>query len=150
MQAMETLLKQKQVEISVEKAARADMEDIARKADALDLDCTNLGYEQFVVARRNGVILGFGRLKKYYDWSELATLGVVKEEQGKGIGTAIVCELLKEKGTDVYVTCVIPEYFSRFGFYAVKEFPKLLMKKYDFCRSFGFADNEVFVMKMRD
>ncbi|HEY6162026.1 MAG TPA: GNAT family N-acetyltransferase [Bacteroidia bacterium] len=147
---METFPGQKQIEISIEKAVRGDMEDIARKADALDLDCTNLSYEQFMVARRNGVILGFGRLKRYYDWSELATLGVVKEEQGKGIGTAIVCELLREKGTDVYVTCVIPKYFSRFGFYEVKEFPKLLMKKYDFCRSFGFAGDEVFVMRMRE
>jgi N-acetylglutamate synthase-like GNAT family acetyltransferase len=131
----------------VRSAKAEEMEEIISKAGALDLDLSEARYDQFVVACNDTQIVGFGRLRTYPSCMEVATVGVVQAEQHKGIGSVVVAELLKRAGKEVFVTSVIPGYFSRFGFRPVKDFPEVLMKKLDFCRSFGFHSEEIFVMK---
>lgn len=144
---MEFLSEQKINKIIVADALVSDMEVISREAKLLDLDCQHMQADQFVVARKENKIVGFGRIKRYDDCMEVSTVGVVPDQQRMGIGTLVVNELLSKIMDEVYVICVIPEYFSRFGFITVKEFPTVLLDKCKFCHSFGYKEGEVFVMK---
>lgn len=140
-------MKPKYTEIPVEDALEAEFDDIVRKAQSLDLDCTGLAYGQFRVVRDRGEVIGFGRVKQHEGFNELATVGVIPEQQGRGIGSSIIHSLLEKAGGEVYVVTVIPGFFSRFGFGAVKDFPAVFLSKCEFCHSFGFKEGEVFVMK---
>ena len=144
---MEFLSEQKVNKIIIANALVSDMEAISHEAKLLDLDCQDMNADQFVVARKENKIVGFGRIKKYNDCVEVSTVGVVPDHQRMGIGTLVVNELLRTIKDEVYVICVIPEYFSRFGFVTVKEFPNVLLDKCNFCHSFGYKEGEVFVMK---
>ena len=144
---MEFLSVQKINRISVTDALASDMETIITQAKALDLDSQDMHFGQFVIARNEQVIVGFGRIKKYDDCVEISTVGVIPHQQRMGIGTLVVNALLSKINGEVYVISVIPEYFSRFGFVTSKEFPKVLLDKCNFCHSFGFKEGEVFVMK---
>jgi N-acetylglutamate synthase-like GNAT family acetyltransferase len=133
------------IELSL--ALPGDMSDLLLKAKALDLDCEGMDLSEFTIARKGKEIIGFGRLKRYDVCLEASTIGVIKEEQGKGIGSMIVNELLKRSTEDLYLICVIPAFFERFGFAEVNVFPDVLLKKCEFCHSFGYKKGEVFVMK---
>lgn len=133
--------------IELAQAQPNDMSDLLLKAKALDLDCEEMDVSDFTVAKKGDEIIGFGRLKRYDVCLEASTIGVVKEEQGKGIGSMIVKELLKRSKEDLYLICVIPGFFERFGFAEVDTFPDVLLKKCEFCHSFGYKKGEVFVMR---
>ena|ERR1051326_9076356 len=135
------------MDIKLRMAVESDLEEIREKAKQLDLDCSEMRYDDFVVACKANAIAGFGRIKKYSDCMEISTLGVVLSEQKKGIGSMLMKKLLDKLQQDVFVVCVIPEYFSRFGFMETKIFPEVLKKKCEFCHSFGYDEEKVFVMK---
>ena len=130
-------------------ASEKDFPEIVRLAQSFDLDCENIAWNQFIVAKKNESIIGFGRLRAYSDCSEVATVGVIKPERNKGIGTSIVKELIRMGfgSKEIYVTCVIPNFFLRLGFETVKQYPALLQKKVDFCKLYDFTDEQIFVMK---
>ena len=144
----------KSQEITIRPATQADMPFIDLLAKKFELDCENMELEQFVTAKRRDEIIGFGRLRKHsgpkemrVSCTELATVGVIPQERKKGIGIAIVNELLRAGPSEIFVTCVIPDFFSRFGFKPVKKYPPALQKKVDFCKSFDFCEEQIFVMK---
>src|SRR5688572_26280351 len=118
--------------ITIRPATQADMSLLELLSKKFDLDCENMSWEQFVTAKRENEIIGFGRLRKYSGCTELATVGVVPQERKKGIGIAIVNELIRTGPNEIFVTCVIPDFFTRFGFKTVKEYPPVLQKKVDF------------------
>lgn len=136
------------MKIAITPAQEKDSEQIFHLAKSFDLDCEEFSWKQFLVARNNGSIIGIGRLREYEECIEVATVGVIPEERNKGIGTAIVNELVKIGPPEIYVSCVIPDFFSRFGFQPLKKFPSVLQKKIDFCKLYGFKDEEIFVMKI--
>ena len=94
-------------------------------------------------------MIGFGRLRKYPECTEIATVGVIPPEQKKGIGSQIVRELIRTGSSDIFVTCVIPDFFGKLGFQIVKQYPSVLQKKVDFCKSFDFSEEQIFVMRFR-
>lgn len=126
-----------------------DREEVFSLSRSMDLDVQEFNIRDFCVVRRANHVVGFGRLRPYKGFQEIATIGIVEEERNKGLGSAVVNCLLKKGTRDVYLTCVIPSFFSRLGFAPVKEFPCELSAKYDFCRSFGYAEGEVHVMKLQ-
>jgi len=132
--------------IRIARASENEMAEITRLARSFALDCEDLRPKQFLTAEKNNKVIGFGRLKKYPSFTELATLGVVPEERNKGIGSAIAGELLSGRADEIYVACVIPDFFARLGFQIVKNYPALLKRKVDFCKRYGFNDDEIFVM----
>lgn len=134
--------------IRIEPTSDAEMLIIEPLAKNFDLDCDDLSAHQFVTAKKNGVTIGFGRLRKYPGCAEIATVGVLIEEQKKGVGTLIVKELIRTGPPVIFITCVIPEFFSKLGFQLVKQYPVVLQKKVDFCKSYNFNDDQVFVMKI--
>lgn len=121
---------------------------IEQLAKELDLDREDISQEQFIVAKRNEAILGFGRLRTYPECIEIATVGVIEPEQKNGIGTLVVKELIRTGPSEIFVTCVIPDYFTKLGFRIVKQYPSVLQKKVDFCKSYDFTDEQIFVMKI--
>ena len=136
-------------------ASQKDLPIIENLAKKLDLDCENLDWTQFIIVKRADKIIGFGRLRKYNSNSsqpeecfEIATVGVIAEERKSGIGSIIVKELIKKGPRDIFITCVIPDFFKKLGFHLVKQYPSVLQKKVDFCKSYDFKDDQIFVMKL--
>ena len=134
--------------INIVSALETDMPVIQQLAKAFDLDCEDLSWGQFVLAKRADKIIGFGRLRQYPDCTEVATVGVISEEQKNGVGTLIVKELIRRGPAEIFVTCVIPDFFNKIGFQMVKQYPAVLRKKVDFCKSYDFSEEQVFVMRI--
>lgn len=134
--------------VSIEAAGLSDGEKVKQLAMSFDLDCEDFSIHQFYVAKSNTEIVGFGRLRKYSSCTEVATVGVIPEERYKGIGTAIVNELIKSGPKELFVTCVIPHFFERIGFETVKHYPEVLRKKVNFCKLYDFTEDQIFVMKI--
>ena len=144
--------------IKILPASELDMAVIQQLAKSFDLDCENIRCNQFVVAKiiqsTRDEIIGFGRLRQYsagntgpIACTEIATVGVIPEERKKGVGSLIMKELIQSGPAEVFVACVIPDFFGKFGFKTVKEYPIILQKKVDFCKMYGFCDEQIFVMK---
>lgn len=136
-------------------ASETDLPEILRLAKSLDLDVEDISWKQFLIAKKENHIVGFGRLRNYpgpdnsgLGCTEVATVGVIKPERNKGIGTAIVNELVRIGPSEIYVACVIPDFFARFKFEKVKQYPPALQKKVDFCKCYDFTDDQIFVMKL--
>lgn len=134
--------------VKIYPAQETELIDIKRLAKKLDLDLEDIEHGQFITAKRGDKIIGFGRLRRYPECTEIATVGVVEEEQKEGIGRILVSELIKLGPSELYVTCVIPDFFKKFGFQMVKQYPAVLQKKVDFCISYDYKPEEVFVMKL--
>jgi N-acetylglutamate synthase-like GNAT family acetyltransferase len=110
-----------------------DMPAIETYVKEYVLDSEALHHEQFVIARSGSDVVGFGRLRHHGDSVELCTLGVVEQHRGKGIGSAIVNELVKKAGNKVHVVCIIPGFFRKFGFNEVNEYPASVARKHSRC-----------------
>jgi N-acetylglutamate synthase-like GNAT family acetyltransferase len=135
-------------EMKITPALVSDMPVIEQVAKSLDLDRENTSWEQFIVAKKGQTIIGFGRMRQYPECVEIATVGVITEEQKSGVGSMIIKELIRSGPREIFVTCVIPDFFGKFGFQQVKQYPSVLQKKVDFCKSYDFSDEQVFVMKL--
>jgi N-acetylglutamate synthase-like GNAT family acetyltransferase len=81
---------------------------------------TGLAWNRFMVAvSPEQVVLGCGQLKPYQDKSlELASIAVLPEWRGRGIGRALIKHLLTLAPRPVYLTCrgSLETYYHRFGF----------------------------------
>jgi N-acetylglutamate synthase-like GNAT family acetyltransferase len=82
-----------------------------------------LDWRRFVVAEEAGQVVGAGQIKEHGDGTcELASIAVVPERQGAGIGSAIVEALITRHearhGGDLYLYCAPrnESYYPRFGF----------------------------------
>jgi N-acetylglutamate synthase-like GNAT family acetyltransferase len=100
-----------------------------------ELDDRELMQEEFTAAFRNKELVGFGRLRKHIDCTELCSLGVVTSHRKKGIGKAIVLELIKRSETEIHLVCIIPNFFSPFEFKIVENFPASIQNKIEYCTS---------------
>lgn len=97
------------------------------------LDDRELYKEQFTGAYKDNKLVGFGRLKKHEDCTELCSLGVITPLRGQGIGKAIVKELIKQTSDKLFLACIIPEFFQPFGFETVSEIPPSIINKLNYC-----------------
>jgi len=136
-------------------ATEADLPEILRLAKSFDLDVEDISWKQFLITKKETQIIGIGRLRTYSDpenieagCTEMATIGVIESERQKGIGTSLVKELIRMGPDEIYVACVIPDFFERFGFEKVKQYPSVLQKKVDFCKCYNFSEDQIFVMKI--
>ncbi len=94
------------------------------------LDDENLAAAQFIVAREAGRMVAFGRIKPYATVYELACVGVLEAERGRGFGRLIVEELLRRfPARTVYITTDLPGYFARFGFRPLADPPPEIAAK---------------------
>ena len=134
--------------VNIVPANESEIVEIQQLATQLDLDLEDTNWTQFVVAKKAEKVIGFGRLRKYPECTEIATVGVIVGEQKRGVGSLVVKELIRLGPSEIYVTCVIPDFFKKFGFEMVKQYPPVLQKKVDFCISYDFRPEQVFVMNL--
>ena len=110
-----------------------EFEQISHYIQEFELDNRNLQKEQFITALHTGMIVGFGRLKRHSDCMELCSLGVIPSHRKKGIGKAVVAELIKQCALPVYLVCIIPDFFTPFGFKKVTNYPISIKNKLIYC-----------------
>jgi N-acetylglutamate synthase-like GNAT family acetyltransferase len=83
-----------------------------------------LAWERFLVAEESGGLIGVGQIKPHRDGSrELASIAVVPEWQGQGVGAAIIRGLLAhESGTlHLMTSSRTAPYYERFGFERIEQ-----------------------------
>ena len=111
----------------------SDFHDVLNYVKLLQLDSNDLQLQQFLVAKKEGKVIGFGRLRTYSTCQELCSLGVIEPFRHKGAGTALSEELIKKSTLPLYVVTIIPGFFSRLGFEEVEEFPSDIGVKMSYC-----------------
>jgi len=119
-----------------------DLPFIRETAERMRLDAGDLEAAQFITVRRDDKVIGFGRVRPYLETYELATVAVVEEEQGHGIGEAIARELIRRFPQDeVFVVTDQVEYWERLGFLRTEILPvELATKRDEACARFGRPD----------
>ncbi len=100
-----------------------------------ELDNRELQKKQFTAALRDTILAGFGRLREHNSCLELCSLGVIAQHRRKGIGKAIVTKLINNSSKDIYLVCIIPEFFIPFGFQITEEYPPSIQNKINYCTS---------------
>jgi N-acetylglutamate synthase-like GNAT family acetyltransferase len=98
-----------------------------------ELDNRALQKDEFIGAYRNDKLVGFVRIRKHTDCNELCSLGVTTNERRKGIGKALVNALIKKEPNNLYLVCIIPDFFGPLGFFETVKFPASIQDKIDYC-----------------
>ncbi len=102
---------------------------------------------QFLVAKENGELFGFGRIRTHLSCSELCSLGVTEPKRMQGIGKQLVKQLILKANQPIYLVCIIPEFFIPFGFQVVSEYPEDMEEKLQYCTSELIVPEKYVVMK---
>lgn len=106
--------------LTIRPATQADQPVIRKMIREAGINPMGLRWPNFLVAEEGGVTVGIGQVKRHGDGSpELASLAVVSDRQGQGIGSALVRELIARHANEVlYLTCrsQLEGYYERFGF----------------------------------
>ncbi len=106
-------------------------ETIARYPD--ELSQSDISYKQFLVARHEGEIIGFVRLREHPgDITELASLWVDDPQRGQQLGyflARLILRTLKKGKVYVRIFATLESYYASVGFRHVIRPPKLLQEK---------------------
>lgn len=103
--------------------AVADDQDAIRMIiRASMLNPLGLDWQRFVVVEESGGLIGIGQVKPHRGgMRELASIAVVPEWQGNGVGAAIVRALLSRETGPIHLMCARPTrvFYERFGFHEI-------------------------------
>ena len=141
---------------SIRDATAGDQATIRRMIREANLNPMNLRWQHFIVAEEDGRTVGIGQVKQHRDGSrELASLAVIPARQGRGIGSALVRELLARHGLGVlHLTCrrQMQAYYERFGFERVPraEYPRYFARFLPVFNSIGRLFGEQIVLMRRN
>jgi len=83
----------------------------------------NLHWQRFLLAQWGQDIVGVGQVKPHGDGSrELASIAVVPEWQGNGVGGALIRALLSREAGPLHLMCADTRehYYERFGFHRLE------------------------------
>lgn len=136
-------------QIVISKPDHKDFEDIKKYIRDFELDNRVLEIEQFLVAKQDNNIVGFGRIREYKGSSELCSLGVIEPERNRGIGKELTKKLIQKAKQDLFLVCIIPDFFSPFGFKEVFQYPEELSDKLHYCTSELVVPETYVVMKYK-
>jgi N-acetylglutamate synthase-like GNAT family acetyltransferase len=105
-------------EVKIRRAVAEDQATIRRMIREEQLDPTALRWQHFVVAEREGEIVGIGQIRPYRRCRELGSLVVREDMRGQGLGGQIIRALLEGETEAVYLECLtsMAPYYQRFGF----------------------------------
>lgn len=138
-------------QLRVRPARTGDVQTIRRLVDAFSPDRRLLskatvalyeGVPEFLVAERNGQVIGCGALHVMWeDLAEVRTLAVDPSEAGNGVGSAILGELIERARVigvkRVFCLTFEVRFFQRFGFTEIEGAPvshevfEQLLRSYD-------------------
>jgi N-acetylglutamate synthase-like GNAT family acetyltransferase len=106
--------------LTIRPATEGDQPTIRRLINEARLNRMGLHWQTFLMAEEDGEVVGVGQVKAHGNGSrELASIAVVPQRQGQGIGSAVIKALLaREPGVVLYLTCrhELEGYYTRFGF----------------------------------
>ncbi|MEX1071426.1 MAG: GNAT family N-acetyltransferase [Anaerolineales bacterium] len=111
---------------SIEKATAEDATKIRSLILRSAINPTALDWRRFVVARTapEREFIGCGQIKLHADGThELASIAVVPEWRGRGVGRAVIEALLAAHTGELYLMCQssLGGLYTRFGFYELNE-----------------------------
>lgn len=115
--------------VTIRPATAADQATIRRLIRQAGINPMSLRWPHFLIAEDGGRTVGIGQVKRHRDGSlELASLAVVPERQGEGIGSSLLRALIALHGDAIlHLTCrnQLQGYYERFGFRRLQraEFP---------------------------
>ncbi len=135
--------------ISLSVPSEEEMREVSSYIHEYELDDRSLKKEEFVIAKREGKLVGFGRLRQHADCEELCSLGVVTPFRRKGIGKAIVKEIMNRSKRPLYLVCIIPEYFEPMDFRTTANYPAAISNKLSFCTIQLVVPESYCVMRFR-
>ncbi len=121
--------------ISITKAIEQDFDFIKEHIRVFDLDNRDLQFQQFVVAKLNNEILGFGRIRKHKGCDEFCSLGILEAYRNQGIAEALISARIKLSTQPIYLCCIIPAFFEPLGFTIVTDYPLEMLDKLNYCTS---------------
>lgn len=114
------------------------------------------GIRDFVVAERDGGFIGCGALNILWeDLAEIRSLAVVEEEQGRGVGQAMVRYLVREAhelGVPiVFALTYAPQFFLKMGFRLIdkNELPRKIWVDCIDCLKFPNCDEMAVILDLR-
>jgi N-acetylglutamate synthase-like GNAT family acetyltransferase len=100
-------------------ATQADEKKIKDLIYQARLNPMSLEWERFIVAEEDGQFVGCVQLKPHKDGArELASLAVIPEKKGRGIGAMLVNAIIEQNPGELYLMCEagLTGYYQRFGF----------------------------------
>jgi amino-acid N-acetyltransferase len=100
-------------------AAANDQYAITAIVRAARLNPRDLDWQRFLLAQWGQDIVGVGQVKPHQDGSrELASIAIVPEWQGNGVGSALIRALLSRETGPLHLMCIAnrEHYYERFGF----------------------------------
>lgn len=109
--------------ITLRPATPTDQPAITALVRAARLNPIRIGWRNFLVAEEAGRVVGIGQVRPYRNGGrELASLAVVPDHQGAGIGTQLTWALLARETPPTYLFCQEPmaAFYARFGFRVVE------------------------------
>ena len=118
----------------------------------------DLDWKRFVVAVNDrDEMIGCGQLRPHgQDILELASLAVYPEHQGRGVGRAIVEQLLKDSPRPLYLMCEssVGPLYEKFGFRGIsyEEMPRYfqrISKLAGLVTTLAHRDERLLVMKLQ-
>lgn len=115
--------------------SEAHFSQVKRYIDAYGLDDRELDRGEFLVAVQKQALLGFGRIRRHSDCSELCSLGVTEPMRLRGIGRALTESLAAMAKPPLFLVCTIPAFFMPPGFQICNQYPASMSDKLDYCRS---------------
>jgi N-acetylglutamate synthase-like GNAT family acetyltransferase len=119
--------------IEIAPARPEDLGFILPAAAKESLDTRNADYADFLVAKAEGKIIGFGRLKRHGTFTEMGTFEILPAYRGWGIGDKLMNALIEKAGGEVYLLTTIPEYACRFNFQKLETVPPFAQPYFDDC-----------------
>lgn len=109
--------------VKIRSATAADQTTIKTIVRTAGINPMNLDWPRFLIAEDGGQIVGIGQIKPHKDGSrELASIAVIPERQGQGIGSQIIQALLAREQGILFLFCrsTLEGYYARFGFQKVE------------------------------
>jgi len=126
--------------IAIRPARQEDAATIKRMVRAAGLDPSSLHWPNFLVAEKDGRVIGVGQVKPYGGARELGSLVVLKPYRGRGIGSAIVRALIEREQDDLFLLCQdrLESYYAQFGFRraGLRDLRGVVKLKYMFAQMF--------------
>ncbi len=113
----------KKLGVKIRPASEVEQPEIKRIVKQAGINPRQLDWQRFLVAEDEGKIVAIGQVKPHgAEVRELASIAVVPERQGQGLGSEIIAALLACEKGKLYLTCInkMEQYYPRFGFRVLK------------------------------